>query len=170
MDTIYGKSQMTIEGKKVGNYVLRKVLGQGQFGKVWKAKHYQNGKEYAVKKIDKSKINSNPILKRLLKTEVSIMHEINHVNILHLHDFLESKNNYYLVVDYCNQGDFEHYLKDKNVKYLPEKEAVYFLKQIMNGFQELRKKKVLHRDFKLANLFVHDETLVIGDFGFAKSG
>ena len=40
----------------------------------------------------------------------------------------------------------------------------------MNGFQELRKKKILHRDFKLANLFVHDERLVIGDFGFAKSG
>lgn len=40
----------------------------------------------------------------------------------------------------------------------------------MNGFQALRKKKILHRDFKLPNLFVHNETLVIGDFGFAKSG
>lgn len=40
----------------------------------------------------------------------------------------------------------------------------------MNGFQALREKKVLHRDFKLANLFINDETLVIGDFGFAKSG
>lgn len=40
----------------------------------------------------------------------------------------------------------------------------------MNGFRELRKHKVLHRDFKLANLFIHNETLIIGDFGFAKSG
>ena len=40
----------------------------------------------------------------------------------------------------------------------------------MNGFQVLREKKVLHRDFKLANLFVNDEILVIGDFGFAKAG
>ena len=40
----------------------------------------------------------------------------------------------------------------------------------MNGFTKLREKKILHWDFKLANLFVHDETLVIGDFGFAKSG
>lgn len=40
----------------------------------------------------------------------------------------------------------------------------------MNGFKELRKHKVLHRDFKLANLFVHNNTLIIGDFGFAKSG
>ena len=34
----------------------------------------------------------------------------------------------------------------------------------------MRKKKILHRDFKLANLFVNDERLVIGDFGFAKLG
>lgn len=40
----------------------------------------------------------------------------------------------------------------------------------MNGFQKLREFKVLHRDFKLANIFVHNDTLIIGDFGFAKQG
>lgn len=40
----------------------------------------------------------------------------------------------------------------------------------MNGFQKLREYKVLHRDFKLANIFIHNDTLVIGDFGFAKQG
>ena len=34
----------------------------------------------------------------------------------------------------------------------------------------MREFKILHRDFKLANIFVNDETLVIGDFGFAKKG
>jgi serine/threonine-protein kinase ULK/ATG1 len=42
--------------------------------------------------------------------------------------------------------------------------------QIMNGFKELHKHKIMHRDFKLANIFLHDDKLVIGDFGFAKSG
>ena len=42
------------------------------------------------------------MLKWLLDTEVTIMNEINHSNILHLHDYFESKNNYYLVIDYCN--------------------------------------------------------------------
>ena len=40
----------------------------------------------------------------------------------------------------------------------------------MVGFQELHKHKIMHRDFKLANLFVNDDTQIIGDFGFAKSG
>ena len=96
------RSELTIQGKKIGNYILEKVLGQGQFGKVWKARHTETGDVYAVKKISKAKINSNNILKRLLNTEVAIMHEIKHPNILHLYEFLESKNNYYLVIDYCN--------------------------------------------------------------------
>ena len=98
------------------------------------------------------------------------MNEIKHRNILHLHDHLVSKNNYYLIIDYCNEGDFENYMKSNNLQHLEEKKAVFFLKQIMNGFKELRKHKILHRDFKLANLFIHNEALIIGDFGFAKSG
>jgi serine/threonine-protein kinase ULK/ATG1 len=53
---------------------------------------------------------------------------------------------------------------------LGEEESVYFLKQIMNGFRELHAHKIMHRDFKLANIFLNDDNLIIGDFGFAKSG
>lgn len=42
--------------------------------------------------------------------------------------------------------------------------------QIMNGFKELHKHKIMHRDFKLANIFLNDDRIIIGDFGFAKSG
>jgi len=40
----------------------------------------------------------------------------------------------------------------------------------MNGFLTLRDKRILHRDFKLANIFMHEDRLIIGDFGFAKQG
>lgn len=115
------------------------------------------------------KIN-NSDLQKLLKNEVSIMHSINHPNVMHLFDYLESKHTYYLVINYCNKGDLENYLAKQPNRHLTEKEALFFLKQIMNGFQILHKNKVMHRDFKLANLFLHDDTVVIGDFGFAKSG
>ena len=73
-------------------------------------------------------------------------------------------------MQYCNNGDLEDYMKKKNKKFFSEEESIYFLKMIMLGFQELHKHKIMHRDFKLANLFVNDDTLIIGDFGFAKSG
>ena len=164
------KSQVSREGQKIGKYVLSKKLGEGQYGTVWRAHHLETGAIFAIKKVDRSQIDSSHLLKRLLQTEVSIMHEIDHPNIMRLYDLLASSRNYYLVMQYCNQSDFESYIKEKKVKYFVERDAVHFLQQIMNGFFELRKRKILHRDFKLANIFVHDERLIIGDFGFAKSG
>lgn len=157
--------------KKVGNYTMFRELGKGQFGVVYLAK--KNGTEdlYAVKQMNRHKIENNDILSGLLKTEVSVMHNIKHPNILHLFEFMESSNSYYLVIDYCDSGDLEEHMKKTSKDGFNEELTVYYLKQIMNGFQELRKNKIMHRDFKLANIFLKsDGTVVIGDFGFAKSG
>lgn len=85
---------------------------------------------------------------------------------MHLYEYMETQNNYYLVIQYCNNGDLENYLKKHN--YLSENEAVYFLMQILNGFKELLKNRIMHRDVKLANMFLYDDRVIIGDFGFAK--
>lgn len=67
-------------------------------------------------------------MKKLLKTEVVVMSQINHRNLMHLYDFLESPNTYYLVMQFCNKGDFEAYLDKQPKNYLNQKEAIYFLK------------------------------------------
>jgi serine/threonine protein kinase len=154
--------------KKVGEYVLLSELGKGQFGTVYKAKNCITGDIFAIKTVLKSSVNGNTKLKSLFNTEISIMSKIKHPNILHLYEYLETGNNYYLIIDYCNNGDMESYVKKH--QFLGENESVYFLMQIMNGFKELHKNKIMHRDFKLANIFLNDDKLIIGDFGFAKSG
>ena len=143
-------------------------LGKGQFGTVYKAKHEENGDIFAMKTVKKESVMSNQRLKTLFDTEIHIMSKIKHPNILHLYEYLETNNNFYLVIDYCNGGDMESHLKKH--QFLGEDESVYFLMQIMNGFRELHKHKIMHRDFKLANIFLHDDKLIIGDFGFAKTG
>jgi serine/threonine-protein kinase ULK/ATG1 len=155
--------------KKVGNYLLLKVLGEGQFGTVYKASHTGNPDDYyAIKTIAKSKIQGNAKLMKLFDTEMAVMSKIKHPNIMHLYEYMETQNNYYLVIQYCNNGDLEGHLKKH--KKLSQDESLYFLMQIMNGFRELHKYKIMHRDFKLANIFLNEDSIVIGDFGFAKSG
>jgi serine/threonine protein kinase len=160
---------MSKQKEKIGKYVLDKELGKGAFGVVFKAIDGETGKIWAIKRLRKKDINS-PKLKSFLDTEVAIMKEITHPNILKLEEMLVTDTDYYLVVQFCNQGDFENYMEVNKKQRLDENEAVGFLKQIMNGFQELRKRKILHRDFKLANLFLNDGVLIIGDFGLAKKG
>ena len=45
---------------------------------------------------------------------------------------------------------------------------MWFLKQILNGFKGLHEVGAMHRDFKLANLPLHDRVCKIADLGFAK--
>lgn len=56
----------------------------------------------------------------------------------------------------------------KRRKYVTEMEARYFIQQIVRGCIYLHENKVIHRDLKLANLFMNDDLEVkIGDFGLA---
>ena len=73
-------------------------------------------------------IESNNVLKKLLNTEVSIMNKIRHPNIMHLYDYYETNNNFYLVINYCNKGDLESYMRKHRVKYLKEREAIKVMK------------------------------------------
>lgn len=148
---------------------MTKTLGEGQFGAVFLARDTKEGNTfYAVKQVNKIKVNKSELLKRLFHTEVEVMKKIKHPNLLHLYDFLETNSNYYLVTQYCADGDLKSYVKKKG--HLTETEAIYFLKQIMSGFTELHSKKIMHRDFKMANIFLHQGKIIIGDFGFAKHG
>lgn len=157
-------------GKNIGAYLVEKQLGKGQFGVVYLAKSTRDNNLYAIKCINKADIDKVPKLKSLLHAEVGVMHKIDHPNVMHLYEFLESSNNYYMVIQYCNGGDMEAYLKKKPGNFIPEMEALFYLKQIMNAFNVLHAEKIMHRDFKLANIFMHNDIIVIGDFGFAKAG
>ena len=150
--------------KKVGEYILHRSLGQGGQARVFHAKKLNDGlREYALKQFGKSNAKDRSSLS-YVKAEVAVMRKINHINILKSYEILETNNNFYLVLEYCNQGNLSHYLKNKK---LHEKEAVFYFKQIINGLFELRKNRILHRDIKFENLLVHDNIIKIADFGFA---
>jgi len=51
----------------------------------------------------------------------------NNENVVKLIKYLESDNNCYIVMEFCNEGDFEK-LWEKRKKKIPEKEAIDFLK------------------------------------------
>lgn len=51
---------------------------------------------------------------------------------------------------------------------MSETETVGYLKEIVSGFIEIAEKGFLHRDLKLANIFLNNGVAKIADFGFAK--
>ena len=70
------------------------------------------------------------------------------------------------MTEFCNEGDLSSLLKKK--KRLPESEVQKIMKDIISGFLEIGENKFLHRDLKLANIFMNNGIAKIADFGFAK--
>lgn len=62
-------------------------------------------------------------------------------------------------MEYCNGGDL---LNLKKIKHrFKEHEARLILQQLVNGFKEIYKQQVMHRDLKLANILVHIPSLPV---------
>lgn len=151
--------------KRVGSFFLFQSLGQGNFGEVFYAKQEGSDLEFAVKCLDKSLIDNNQDYKEALIQEVKILHLVDHPNIVRWHYCHRTKNYYYIIMEYCNQGNLQNYLSNLGGVLLPETQVVTFMFQIKEAFKKLRELKIVHCDFKLENIFMHNGQLKIGDFG-----
>ncbi len=102
----------------------------------------------------------------LLENEIKVLKTCDNRNIIKLYDIKKTANNFYLIMEFCNEGDLSVYLKKNRT--LPEDQAIEYFVQIMNAFRTLTHNKIMHRDFKLANILLHDGEIKIADFGFSK--
>lgn len=89
----------------------------------------------------------------------------NPVNLLRLFDVFKTKNNLYIITEFCEGKDIAKVLRKKKV--FSEVEAQSILRQLMNAYRELYELGIVHRDLKLANVFVKQGIIKLADFGFA---
>ena len=157
--------------KRVDKFViLNKQLGEGSFSKVFRAFFAADEtKLVAAKSIPLQNVNEGGNGKQLelIKREISILQKINNKHIVKLHEVARTSQNLYMFLEYCMDGDLKNYLERKE-KCLSEKEAITFLRHIVEGFRELNSKKIVHRDIKPANIMLSEGLAKITDFGFAK--
>ena len=147
---------------------LDERLGKGAYGEVYKGCTNMNEKEiYAIKEITiPSKGSDNyRIITGTARNEIKILKSLSHENIVKYIESFENANHIYLVMEYCNDGNLETYIKNNN---LAEKDAILLFKQIINGFRYLHEKDVVHRDVKPSNFLLDNNKIKISDFGFAR--
>ena len=139
--------------KAIGKYLIEKEsLGKGQFGHVFRCRLKEDAQQQlAVKIIQKKQLN--PRLFTNLKNEINILAKIESKYVIKLVDIQRTENNFYLFMELCNGGDLDK-LKEIRGKF-SETEARLMLQQLVLGFQEIYKQKVMHRDLKLANILVN---------------
>lgn len=86
-------------------------------------------------------------------------------NIVNLIDVYFTKNNVYIIQEYCNGGDLRHYMKQSKGP-VDEAKARKILNHIILGMKQLVKLGIIHRDLKPENILIHNNQFKIADFGF----
>ena len=99
----------------------------------------------------------------LLVNEIEIMTEIKDKNVVGLVTATKTLSNYYLVMEMCNGGDVDGFMKARG-GYMSEPEARLILKQLVKGLLAIRDKQVMHRDLKLPNILMNFPELKIETF------
>lgn len=155
-----------VQGQKMKTFNFIRVLGEGAWAVVYEAFDEKTNSTIAVKAIPKILMKETPKLEELVRTEIRVLKECHNENVISYIDAFSSERTQFIAIEYCNGGDLEEYLKEK--KRLTEDEATTFLKQIINGFKGLHEVNAMHRDFKVANVLIHEGICKIADLGFAK--
>ena len=136
------------KGNPSKKYKAKKMLGSGSFGSVYEAKNTIFGNTVAMKVIKKDK--ENELDEQEIRNEIDILKKLSHPNIVKIYEFYISENHYYIITEYCREGELFSYIKNK---YSERQLAVLFY-QVFSGLWYLHENKILHRDIKLENIMI----------------
>ncbi|EAS05882.2 plant dual-specificity MAP kinase kinase family domain protein (macronuclear) [Tetrahymena thermophila SB210] len=151
----------------LSDFEILKKLGQGAHGVVYKVRRKKDQNTYVLKQILAGGMQQKQ--RKECINEAILLNKLNSPYIVRYYDSFLENNQLCIVMEYCEQGDLENFIKNQMGRPLVEKKIWKFFFQIAEGLLELHTRNILHRDIKTMNLFLTgNEQIRIGDLGVAK--
>ncbi|XP_049680181.1 mitogen-activated protein kinase 15 isoform X1 [Accipiter gentilis] len=149
-------------------YEIKRRLGKGAYGIVWKAIDRRTGEIVAVKKIFDAFRNRTDAQRTF--REIMFLQEFGeHPNIIKLLDVIRAQNNkdIYLIFE-SMETDLHAVIKKGNL--LEDIHKCYILYQLLKATKFIHSGNVIHRDQKPSNILLDADCFVkLCDFGLARS-
>ena len=133
-------------------------LGSGAFGTVYKVKSKASDNFRAMKVISKELIQSG-VEAAEISNEIKILSRLDHPNIMRIYEFFEDKDNFYIITEFCDQGDLAGKMDEEGK--LSEVLVKYFMNQVFVAISYLHSQGVFHGDIKRENILLEslDESI-----------
>ncbi|KAM9847874.1 STE20-like serine/threonine-protein kinase isoform 4-T4 [Aulostomus maculatus] len=136
-------------------------LGDGAFGKVYKAQNKQNGTLAAAKVID---TKTEDELEDYM-VEIDILASCNHHHIVKLLDAFYFEGKLWILIEFCAGGAVDAIMLELE-RPLTEPQIRVVCKQTLEALCYLHENKVIHRDLKAGNILLSlDGEVKLADFG-----
>ncbi len=146
-------------------YSIEREIGSGGMATVYLAHDLRHDRQVAVKVL-RPDLAAALGPERFLR-EIKIAAQLQHPNILPLHDSGEADGFLYYVMPYVEGQS----LRDRLVKEgeLPIGDAVRVLRDVVDALTEAHANGVVHRDIKPENILLRGRHALVTDFGVAKA-
>ena len=153
-------------GKRVGNYEILSVLGEGGFGTVYKARDMKLGRDVALKFL---RDPLEPKHREMLEREAKALAALSkHDAIVQIYEWGEYEGHTYFALEFVESN--AKALLRESPKGLPLAKALHIVAETAEAVAYAHKQRILHGDIKPANILVEPESgrVKIADFGLAR--
>ena len=152
------------------NYEFISMLGNGSFGKVrlYRDRNYKD-LLFAIKTLKKEGIPAYHF--SLLKSEVTILSNLDHPNIVKYFGTFEDESYIHIVMEYLKGHDLDKIITLKKYTGFDEKNMCQIIHQLLKALSFIHSKNIIHRDIKPENILFSNKrnysSLKLIDFGLA---
>ena len=152
-------------------YNLKKEIGHGSFGRVYRGEDPKTKELYAIKRVDKRQLQQSQYLEKAFWKEVEIMRKIQSPYSVKLYNVLPSLHYFNMVEELCDGDLYTELMKRQNG--FSTEEVRRIMIQLNDAFAQMQKHKIVHRDLKVQNVFIKytkrpEFDVKLGDYGFSK--
>lgn len=138
------------EQLSINDFDKIKCLGNGSAGEVYLVKKHNTNCEYAMKVIKTdTKSSTNKAL-----TEQEILIHSHHPFIATLFYSFQTELQLYIIMPYCECGNFYHFMRKQKYKCFNEEQTKYYASCILLALEYLHFTGVIYRDLKPENILV----------------
>ncbi|MCL1949410.1 MAG: protein kinase [Turicibacter sp.] len=148
-------------------YEIKMLIGDGGMANVYLAYDLKEHLHVAIKSLRYELSKDERFIKRF-KRESSQVIDMDHPNIVHVYSVEDDNDQPFMVMEYVQGHTLKDYLREKGA--LDVGDAIYIMRQLLEGVRYAHENKIIHRDLKTQNIMVTEELIVkVTDFGIALS-
>jgi len=154
--------------ERIGEYIVKRLVGEGGMGKVYEAEERLSGRRVALKVL-RPELTRTEEGRRLFVSEMQILAHLEHPNVVRSLASIEQEGQLVLVLEYLEGRTLREEIVNKRKLAWPQ--AVDIAAQMADALRVAHEQSppIVHRDLKPENVMLREnEPLKVMDFGIAK--